>query len=361
MLCVVDGWEGFVAAADEYDAGRSVEVLVRLLRTAASVGLTVILTGDRTTLAARVASAVATKFVLGLADRSDYALAGIPARAVPQDMPPGRAIRAADAAEVQVAFLGSAPSRVEQARSTASIATSRRRNADGPPSQFGPIRLRPLPARIALTELPATPGQFTIGAAGDAAEALSIDLFAGVARLLVSGPPRSGRTSALCTLLVQAVRDGVAVVVAAPPRSPLVGSAEARGITVIAPDAPASAANLTGQQRTLLLVDDSESFLDTLVGDALSASVLAAPAGLAAVVAGSSDDLPLIYRGVAAEVRRSRCVLVLQPGPGDGDLVGQRLPHRRGPKTAGRGVLIGDGAWGAGFAAEPVPIQVALP
>jgi len=111
---------------------------------------------------------------------------------------------------------------------------------------------------------------------------------------------------------------------------------------------------------TLLLVDDSDAFLDTLVGDALSAAVRAAPAGLAAVVAGSSDDLPLTYRGIAAEVRRSRCALVLQPGPGDGDLVGRRLPQRRGVRTAGRGVLIGDGAWGAGFTAEPIPIQVAL-
>jgi S-DNA-T family DNA segregation ATPase FtsK/SpoIIIE len=78
------------------------------------------------------------------------------------------------------------------------------------------------------------------------------------------------------------------------------------------------------------------------------------------VVAGDSDDLPLTYRGVAAEVRRTRCALVLQPGPGDGDLIGRRLPRRRRRAPAGRGVLIGDGAWGAEFS-EPVPIQVALP
>jgi len=149
-------------------------------------------------------------------------------------------------------------------------------------------------------------------------------------------------------------------VVAASRRSPLVATAEANGIAVIAPDAGTSGAALTHQRRTLLLVDDSESFLDTPIGDFLSAAVRAAPPGLAAVITGNSDDLPLTYRGVAAEVRRSRCSLVLQPGPGDGDLVGQRVPHRRGPKTAGRGVLVGDGAWGAEFA-QPVPIQVAVP
>ncbi len=360
MLCLIDGWEGFVAAAEEYDQGRSVELLVRVLRTAASAGLTVVLAGDRTTLAARLGSAVTTKFVLALAERSDFALAGIPARAVPHTMPPGRAIRAGDAAEVQIAFLGTEPSRSEQSRCTKAIA---RRHGDGAAraqNGFGPIRLRALPHRIALAELPAVPGRFTLGTGGDAAEALSADLFAGAARLLIAGPPRSGRSSALCTLLIQALRDGVAVVVAAARRSSLVGAAEAHGIAVLAPDAPASAAVLAGPHRTLLLVDDSETFLDTALGDALGAAVRSAPAGLAAVVAGSSDELPLTFRGVAVEVRRSRCALVLQPGPGDGDLVGRRLPYRRGPTAAGRGVLVGDGGWGAEFAAAPIPIQVAL-
>lgn len=362
MLCLLDGWEGFVAAAEEYDGGRSVEVFVRLLRTAASAGLTVVLAGDRTTLATQLASAVAIKLVLGLADRSDYALAGIAPRAVPRDMPPGRAIRAADAAEAQIAFVGSEPSRTEQERNAAAIgARQTHRDGGGSPREFGPIRLRPLPTHLSLTDLPVTPGRFALGAGGDAAEPLSIDLFAGAARLLVAGPPRSGRSSALCTLLLQAACDGITVVVAAPHRSPLGDTAQARGIAVIAPDAPAAVAKLATVQRTLLLVDDSEAFLDTPVGDALCAAVRAAPAGMAAVVAGNSDELPLTYRGVAAEVRRSRCVLVLQPGPGDADLVGRRVTHRRGRTVAGRGVLIGDRAWGIGFAAEPVPIQVALP
>ncbi|MCW2644111.1 MAG: segregation ATPase FtsK/SpoIIIE -like protein [Pseudonocardiales bacterium] len=361
MLCLLDGWESFAAAAEEHDGGHSVEALGGLLRTAAAAGLTVVLAGDRSTLAARLGGAVATKFVLGLAERADYALAGISARAVPLDMPPGRAIRAADATEVQIAFVGGDPTRAEQARSIRAVAARVHRDtADEPADGVGPIRLKPLPGRITLDALPVTPGRFTLGAGGDAAQAVSVDLFAGAARLLVAGPPRSGRSSTLRTLLVQAVRAGVAVVVAAPRRSPLVGAAEAHGIVVVAPDAEARAARLAGQHRTLLLVDDSEAFLDTQVGDAITASVRAAPAALAAVVAGDSDDLPLTYRGVAAEVRRSRCALVLQPGPGDGDLIGRRLPRRRRRAPAGRGVLIGDGAWGAEFS-EPVPIQVALP
>jgi S-DNA-T family DNA segregation ATPase FtsK/SpoIIIE len=362
MLCLVDGWEGLAVAAEEYDAGRTVEVLARVLRSAASAGLTVVLAGDRTTLAPRLGSVVATKFVLGLAEPADYALAGIPTRALPRQMPPGRAIRVADATEAQFAVLGDEPSSAEQARSVAAIRRRWRSAAADPATgDFGPIRLRHLPDRIALAELPVARGRFTIGTGGDTARALSLDLFAGAARLLVAGRPRSGRSSALCTLLVQAVRDGIGAVVAAPRRSPLGDTARTYGIAVIAPDADPAETPLARRERTLLLVDDSEAFLDTTVGDALSAAVRSASPGLAAVVAGRSDDLALTYRGVAAEVRRSHCALILQPGPADGDLVGRRLLTGRGPTTAGRGVLVGEHAWGEQFAGGPVPLQVALP
>ncbi|MEP7178810.1 MAG: FtsK/SpoIIIE domain-containing protein, partial [Pseudonocardiales bacterium] len=362
MLCLLDGWESFVEAAEQYDAGQSAEMLFGLLRAAPAAGLTVVLAGDRGTLAARLGSAVGTKLLLRLTERADYGLAGIPARAVPTLLPSGRAVRAADAAEVQLAFVGGDPSRTELANRIAVLA--RRHGPAAVPSLgVGPIRLKPLPHRVSLASLPATLGRFTLGVAGDSAEAVRVDLFAGAARLLVAGAPRSGRSSMLRTLLVQAVRANVAIVVAAPRRSPLAATAEAHHIVVLAPDADADAAAEAGArpgERTLLLVDDSEVFLDTPAGNALSAAVRAAPAAFAAVVAGNSDDLALTYRGVAAEVRRNRCVLVLQPGPGDGDLLGRRVPRRRGLLPPGRGVLIGDPAWGPRFA-EPLPIQVALP
>jgi S-DNA-T family DNA segregation ATPase FtsK/SpoIIIE len=276
-------------------------------------------------------------------------------------MPPGRAIRATDAAEVQVAFVGAAPSRAEVRRVVAALRAREPSPVPDEGSAFAPIRLRPLPSRVALSQLPIKAGRFTVGVAGDRAEPLSIDLFAGAARLLVVGPPRSGRSSVLHALLVQALRDDVPVMLAARQRTLLARTAEAYGIAVLGPDAPAAGASASGQTRTLLLVDDSEAFLDTPVGDALTAAVRNAPAGLSAVVAANSDDVPVTYRGVAAEVRRSRCALVLQPGSSDADLVGRRLRSRRGAQLPGRGLLVADPAWGDSLATEPVPLQVALP
>jgi DNA segregation ATPase FtsK/SpoIIIE, S-DNA-T family len=358
LLCLIDGWEGLAAAADEHDGGRVVDVIVGLLRTAASAGLTLVVTGDRATLAPRLAGAVPTKFLLRLADRSDYALAGISAGSVPDRMPAGRAIRAADAAAVQLAIVGASPSRAEQATAVARIA-ARARPA---PSRRPPIRVRPLPVHVRRSELPAARGRVRLGLGGHDAQPITADLFAGSGRLLVSGPARSGRSTALHTLLLEAVDNGIPVVVAAPWRSPLAGVAAQNDITILAPDDPrGSECRLELGDRTLLLVDDSGEFVDTGIGEALGSLLARTADVLAIAAAGNSDELALTFRGVAAQVRRSRCALLLQPAPVDGELVGLRLPRRRQRPTPGRGLLIGDPAWGPQFARGPTPIQVALP
>ncbi|MGI8759902.1 MAG: FtsK/SpoIIIE domain-containing protein, partial [Jatrophihabitantaceae bacterium] len=122
MLCLVDGWEALYAAAEEFDAGRSHDILLDLLRSGPAVGLSIALSGDRSTLAPRFAGAVTEKLVLRLADRSDYGAIGIAPRAVADPMPPGRAIRARDGAELQFGHLGGAPSRAEQEQMLAELA-----------------------------------------------------------------------------------------------------------------------------------------------------------------------------------------------------------------------------------------------
>ena len=362
VLLIIDGWEGFVAAADEHDAGRSMDVLLGLLRECASVGFTVAITGDRNALAARVASTVARKFVLRLADRGDYALAGIPMSAVPESMPPGRALNAEDATEVQFGFLGTTADSGEQWRVVADVA----RRAALPDPAHGPIRVRALPTRIARSQLGSVSPQWAVlGVGGDSADTVAVDLFAGEARLLVAGPPRSGRSTALCLILEQSIGARTRITVAAPRRSSLAAMATELGVDVIWPDDRAVRVGPPDGQRVLLLVDDSEAFLDTPAGDALSELVeTALPTQLAAVVAGRSDELAVTYRGVASEVRRSRTGLLLQPGPGDGELLGIRLQQRRGQAPIpGRGVLVLDQpqVYALAGGSNVLPVQVALP
>jgi S-DNA-T family DNA segregation ATPase FtsK/SpoIIIE len=276
-------------------------------------------------------------------------------------------VRAGDAAEIQLGFLGSEPTRAEQ---DAAVARLARRWAgpatDGPPTDGpgddAPIRIRPLPTRVELDRLPVTPGGFTLGRGGDDAAVLTVDLFAGSARLLVCGPPRSGRSTTLLAIARQAATRpefaDVAVLVAAAARSPLAGDAARFGLQRLAPDDSCTPAFADGR-RVLLLVDDVEVF-DTPAGDRLAEWTRRAPSGLAVVASGRSDELAVAFRGVGAEVKRARVGVLLQPGPTDGEVLGVRLPRQRRNEPPGRGVLAGDPAWGDMFT-TPLPVQIALP
>jgi S-DNA-T family DNA segregation ATPase FtsK/SpoIIIE len=361
IVVLIDGWEGFVTASDEYDTGRSVETLLGLLRESAAVGIMIAVTGDRSALTGRVVSAVRRKYVLCLADRADYALAGIPPRALPSSMPPGRAICMETGAEVQFAFLGSESSTAAQQRALAETASTTR----PPDVGRGPFRIQPLPARIPRESLATgRTGMTLLGIGGDDATPIGIDLFGGDARLLVAGPPRSGRTTVLRLILEQVCGSkDVDVRVAAPRRCALVAVAERRGVEVVMPDDPPAVVRSPGERPLLLLVDDSEAFLDTPVGDALTGLLRHEAHRFAVVVAARSDDLAVTYRGVANEVRCGQAGLLLQPGPGDGELLGLRLPRTRSVQLPGRGVLVLDQQhlpeYGNGLHA--LPIQVALP
>jgi S-DNA-T family DNA segregation ATPase FtsK/SpoIIIE len=360
VALLVDGWERFTAAADEHDGGQSVDLLLSLIRESAAVGLTVALAGDRSALAARLAGSVARKFVLNLADRADYAMAGIPARAIPASMPPGRAVQASSAAEVQFAFAGAAPGTAEQRQVALDIASSARSAG----SVNRPFVVCALPNRVRRSDLASVRAPLTLlGVGGDAAETVGVDMFDETVRLTLAGPPRSGRTTALRLILEQAPIMQRELWVAAPRRSPLFESASAAGALLITPEDDVSTLPRSTGTPVLLLVDDSEMFLDTGAGDALTDLVKADDGRMAAIVAGRTDELAVTYRGIAGEVRRSRCGLLLQPGPGDGDLLGVRLPRGRAMPTPGRGVLVLDQPHLRGLApgSAVLPIQVALP
>lgn len=362
FIClIVDGWEAFVTAADENDAGRSADVLLTLLRESAAVGITVVVSGDRAALTARVSGSVARRYVLRMADRADYALAGIPPGAVPVSLPPGRGVCAESGSEVQFAFLGDDPSLAAQQRAVAEIAAT----ASQPDPDLAPFTLRALPTRVVREALSVARADATLlGVAGDEAAPIAVDLFAGDARLLIAGPPRSGRTTALRLILEQSYRrDDLKVVVAGPRRCALVASAEQCGVQMVTPDDPPALARAISERPLLLLVDDSEVFLDTPIGDALTDLVRSSPGQLAAVVAARSEELAVTYRGIASEVRRSRSGLLLQPGPGDGELLGLQLGRTRSARLPGRGVLAVDPQrlCGVSDGRHAIPIQIALP
>ena len=350
-LLVADDFDRMVAAGHVGVPGEVSELLLELLR-AAPERLTCVVSGGRSLLAPRFASSFASRLLLRLDDRADYLLAGVTTRDVPDQMPPGRGLRAVDAAEFQL-LAGPGPSSLSAAPES----------AGGGRLAETAVVLRPLPAVVERAALRSPARGLLLGVGGDAAVPVAVDPFAGAARMLVAGPPRSGRSTALGALLVEALRVGHAVLVAAPARSPLSAVGQQFGVPVLDPTG-GPAGSGPPPPGTLLLVDDSEALLDTALGDDLTGWLRAAGTELAAVVSARADELATAYRGLGVEIRRNRSGLLLQPGSLDGELLGIRLdrsrsvPARSAPP--GRGVLVDVATPGlVPPAGEPVPVQVA--
>jgi S-DNA-T family DNA segregation ATPase FtsK/SpoIIIE len=343
LMLLVDDWEAVAAASEQYDTGRTAERLLALVRDAAAVGATIVISGGRAALAPRLSAIAGTRFVMRMNDAADYAQVGIDPRAFPANAPPGRAIRVADGVEVQFAFAGDAR---EQERIAAQCAA---RWPDPPPSR---LRLRNLPVRVRLADFRATDG-WLLGVGGDTADPISVELGVGARRMLVAGPPRSGRSTLLCSILRQAGQRSV--LVAAPERSPLAAAARESGIRLLTPGGPFDAV----PAHDLLLIDDCEAFTDSTLGDAINDEVRRAEGNRIVVASARSDVAAVSFRGVAAAMRLSGSGVLLRPGPLDGELLGVSLPRARPDPVAGRGVLVPDAAWRLGD--QPIPLQIALP
>lgn len=353
VVVALDGWEGFTALSDDYDAGRSVDALLRVLRDGAAVGITVLIAGDRAMLGLRIAPLLGQKLLLALTDRNDYASAGLSAACLPSRFGPGRAVRAGDGLEIQLAVLA------DEVGSAVERGAHRATAADSTPGSGGPaIRLRSLPASVRRADLALCPsgdrsrdtggrrspghaGDCLLGVGGDDAYPVWARLFVDHARFLISGPPQSGRSTTAVAIAGQALLAGLPILVAAPLRSPLAAWAGGQGLDVLTPDRPERAGEacdtFTGQ---VVLIDDAEEFTDTASGNLLAE--LAASHRASVIAAARSDDLAASFRGPAAAVRRHRTGLLLHPRPADGDLLGIRIGPSRMPAPPGRGLLVTD-------------------
>jgi S-DNA-T family DNA segregation ATPase FtsK/SpoIIIE len=161
---------------------------------------------------------------------------------------------------------------------------------------------------------------------------------------LIAGPPRSGRSAALCTLAAALTKADhpPAIVVYAPRPSPLRDIAGLTALVTQHDDLPAVLAGLSGQPLALL-ADDVDPDRDP--GGALTDLLRQERPGLHLFAAGRSDSLRRAMSGWLRKVRESRCVLLLRPDINlDNDLAGLTLPRVDVlPNLPGRGYLCFDG------------------
>jgi DNA segregation ATPase FtsK/SpoIIIE, S-DNA-T family len=360
VVVLLDRWEGFTTTLGEIEGGSLTEIITRILSEGASVGVHLVLTGDRSLLAGRISTLCEEKLAFKLAEKEDFALAGLRPRDMPDDIPPGRAFRAGSGTELQVALLGPDASGQGQATALRSIAAQCRSRDQAVPAAQRPFRVDVLPARISFADAwqlrPAGAGPLwgMVGVGGDTLTTLGPDLASGVPCFIVGGPAQSGRSTILMSMARSYLAAGTPVVLAAPRPSPLRSLADAPGVLRLFGTPELGGKELAGILSSLngpgvVLIDDAEILRDCDAASELSRLIaFGSDAGRALVLAGDSESIGIGFSGWLVEAKRARrgCLTAPVTLP-EGDLIGVRLP--RGvigqPPHPGRCLLhTGDGS-----------------
>jgi DNA segregation ATPase FtsK/SpoIIIE, S-DNA-T family len=337
VLVVADGWEALTEHAEVSAPTSRVDTLLGIFRDGPAVGVVGAVAGGRVLLGPRWSALGGAVYLLGNCDVLDAAVTGVPARTLPQAPPVGRAVRVSDARDVQFVSAGTAhtwPTPV---------------GPGDPASGSTPWRYRPLPAVLRPGDLAASPGNdpaptsdsatdhaLVLGVGGPQAEPWTWHPDRDGRRLLVVGPPRSGRTNLLRVIGRAARQCGSPVAVVS--RFVEEWSGE-RHILI----GPGEVDRLISERATrpelVVLVDNS----DHLEADLLP--VLQEVAELAerdrGFVAASTTpgSLATRLRGLDIDLAQHRAAIVLRPGPGDTETLGCR-GATVGRDIPGRGVSI---------------------
>jgi DNA segregation ATPase FtsK/SpoIIIE, S-DNA-T family len=364
LILLIDGYEAFVARHAEVDGGRLVETVDAVLRRGPAVGIVPVLATDRSGFNHRLSSAVATRLVFRQADPDDLALFGVHPRQAPRTMPAGRAVAVPDGMEVQVALLAPDPDGAAQATAVAELASALAARWDGVDAGRLPRRVDSLPHSITaadVMELRSEPSRMTgpavctVGAGGDHLGPVDVDIAELGSTLLISGPPRSGRSTALAAVvgsLAGRMTRHYALLLCCPRRSPLADLEGLDGVVTVlrgaglGADLDRALGEMSGP--VAVVVDDAEVLADGMAADVMDRLTRTVrDDGNLVIAAGTTDDLAgQRYRGWLAGMRRSRCGLLLNPlSHVDGEVFELRLPRStRGGWPPGRALLVERGS-----------------
>ncbi|MFJ5776535.1 FtsK/SpoIIIE domain-containing protein [Streptomyces sp. NPDC093094] len=368
MVLLLDGWEGYTSALEGVEYGRLVEMVVKVFREGAAVGVKVVMTADRSGFSGQVSPAFADKLVLRLTDANEYSLAGLSNREVPKNMAPGRALRLTDhgVQETQIALLAPEPSGQAQVAALRDIAQEARRVHGVPPKSHRPLRVDELPVRLTAEQAlaldpnfaPPSPLWALVCVGGDELEPIGVDLEESGPGFVIAGPPRSGRSTALLVAARSLLRNDVPLVLVTPRRSPLRALEDEPGVlgflTTDNSERDLKELLQRAEGRPYAVVaDDADMLYDTDLDRALEdVAQSARDGGVGLLVAGATDTFNSQYRGFVVETRRSRQGLLLSPqSASDGELFNVRVPTS-GEGPVGRGILVRSG--------QMMPVQAIL-
>jgi len=193
IVLMIDGFAAFRQATETLGGAESpFQRLTEIMTTGRSVGVHVVLTGDRpSAVPAVLSSTLQQRLVLRLANPHDYASLGV-ARNALDDAPPGRALLATTGEEMQIALVAGRRELLGQAEGIDALASELRARGD----RVVP-RVRNAPERVPLAELPAsTAGRPAYGIDTRTFEPVGLPT-RGLG--VITGPSGSGQSAAALT------------------------------------------------------------------------------------------------------------------------------------------------------------------
>jgi len=357
IVALIDGI-GTLRSLFDGPAGFTVlDELDQLVAAGPEVGVTIAASADRVgAVPLSMVSGISQRWVFRLADQHDAALVGV-RRPPASGAPPGRAVAQPSGLTVQLAWPGA-----DLASAVAALGrrSTRRSGSDRAsyPLPVTPPPIGTLPVVVAPSSLPASrldadgTWSLAIGIADRDLSPACLVIHPGD-HVLVCGPPRSGRTSALALIAAAidaAIDDadlsagldaGVHLVALTARRSSLTTDARFDCSFVNVAELAAHVDVLDAERAVAVFVDDADLIEDS--GGVMARLVQRDRTRL--VIAARPDGLRSAYGHWTQLVRRSRLGLLLRPQLDlDGDLFAVTLPRRELVEAApGRGYLVADG------------------
>ncbi|MEA3501939.1 MAG: FtsK/SpoIIIE domain-containing protein, partial [Actinomycetota bacterium] len=349
VLLLVDNFGAF---RQEYEAGprgNPHEMLEAIAADGRAVGVHVIVTADRANaLSTSLRSVVQSQMCLRLTSDNDFMALGVPLDVFGEDTPPGRGIVGDN--EIQVGVLGGSQNMGRQAVVGKQLAEAMGR-AD--------VNLAPpidrLSESVAMSSLPeSVEGRPVLGIWDETLAPIAFDP---VGTFLVAGPPQSGKTTAILSLLESLQRSGFsdAEYVLFGPRKSAVAALGRFSETLLSPEegreySEQLVQNLsTGQGRgasgLVVVIEDLSEWVGSAADDSLQMLVrVCRSEGHFVIVEGEIASFSGTY-GLPGVTKSDRCGIVLQPDQINGDQVlSTEFPRvKRADFPQGRGLYVKSG------------------
>jgi len=359
LVLLIDRWDNFMATFENTDAGAIPGMVETLMREGPAVGLRVVIAGDRTVFRGRFGMMLEDRLVLRMPSPDDFDLIAMRAKDVPLSMPQGRAFRSGERPrEVQLVML------TDDSAGTAQVAAVHQAGEQAN-ARWGvidraqrPGHVDELPVAISAEEAlklePALePNEIAFAVGGDDLRLMPVSLEDIGNAFLVTGPRRSGRSTALHFAASRALDNGQKIVLVLPRKSPLKELSGHPGVIgVLDADTEPKALSVMLQyepENTIIVVDDFEVLTNEhKINPMIEEHIKTCRDHHGGVlVACGIDEIGGMYRGVVATARKTRTGLILAPrGSDDGSHFSARLPRSiGGPVPKGRGVLISGSGW----------------